>query len=226
MNLIDIFVMVTLVCCVGCSDNTNQPLQNAKLSDTVNDSTNTSEQKQTTHAESRSQAPTTLEASTFDTALALMGNVYTAFWLFSDSDEHYEPLLLLTRVPFKKLLAESKLKSELGHAPENDADRPPLLESSALCLNTYLKDSIWNNDRRPIKAIGVVTGVDNQKNSITIDGLQYRAEEASVSEVINLLEAPEGNELLHRRHAPLAGAEQTARALILLLKNQLKQPVD
>jgi len=49
----------------------------------------------------------------------------------------------------------------------------------------------------------------------------YRYEECPVAEVLQLLERPEGTRPIHRLHAPLAGAEQTARALRLLLREQM-----
>ena len=43
-----------------------------------------------------------------------------------------------------------------------------------------------------------------------------------IIDVVRLLRAPEGKERIHRLFPPLAGMEQTARALRLLLEEQMK----
>jgi hypothetical protein len=97
----------------------------------------------------------------------------------------------------------------------------PLLESLALVIETYRKDSIWNRDRRPLKPVRSIWKVDAETRHIVVNGNTYRYEECPLTEVVRLLEHPEGKLPLHRVHAPLAGATQTARALRLLLKEQL-----
>ena len=214
--------LAAVIYCGGCN-NSGPPLPTDPNSNETSRQAATASEVQTTLDASSVDDDSGIERSIVD--LMPPGNAYTAYWLVSsksDSDEYYEPLLVLTRVTFDKLQAQSELTAQL--TPKlNPGENLPLMEASALCIETYHKDSIWNFDRRPIKAIGVVTDIDDQTNSITIDGHQFRAKQASVLEVISLLENPRGTKPLHRLHAPLAGAEQTTRALILLLKNQLKQ---
>ena len=145
---------------------------------------------------------------------------YTAFWLTAEKPDSrsYGPILLLSRVNLKKLKVISQLNA-LATKPDF-SNAPPLLDSSALTLQTYRKDSIWNSDGRPIKRTGIVTKVDEKTKTITIDSTQFSMETAEIPEVIKLLENPSGTIPLHRAHSPLAGAEMTGRALALLLKEQ------
>jgi hypothetical protein len=55
-----------------------------------------------------------------------------------------------------------------------------------------------------------------------VNGNTYKYEECRINDVVRLLEHPEGKLPLHRLHAPLSGAKQTARALRFLL---LERPV-
>jgi hypothetical protein len=48
-----------------------------------------------------------------------------------------------------------------------------------------------------------------------------RYEDCPLPDVVRLLERPEGTMPIHRLHDPLAGCEQTAKALRLLLREQL-----
>jgi hypothetical protein len=96
-----------------------------------------------------------------------------------------------------------------------------LLDGLALTMETHHKDSIWNPDGRPIKHLQSISKVDWKACEATVNGKKYRYEEAALAEVVQLLERPEGKEPIHRLYGPLSGFEQTAKALRLLLREQL-----
>src|SRR5688572_19957115 len=83
-------------------------------------------------------------------ALGKPAEKYLAFWLTLDPSAkdptEYEPLLLLTRLPLKELPAHYDLRELRDRVLKPGTDEP-LLESLALTIETYRKDSIWNADR-------------------------------------------------------------------------------
>ena len=160
---------------------------------------------------------------------------YRAYWLTDNDPEtakKYSPLLLLTRLPITKLQSFTESMEEMTRM-ENAVKannpkyveqqlRPSLLESMALVIETYNKDSIWNMDGRPIKTMGVFT-FDKKNLSVNYDGREYRLEAASLTDVVKLLKKPEGTQGLHRLFAPLAGAQQTGHALRCMLQVQIEE---
>jgi hypothetical protein len=152
---------------------------------------------------------------------ASLKHQYVAYWLTlhppNPKSTIYEPVLLLARLPIGQLAALSK---DLGGIA-NRKDPAPLLDALALTFETYKKDSIWNPDGRPFKVLQAIDMLDLERREVTINGDKYRYEPASIQEVLLLLEHPEGTVPLHRLHGPLTGFTQTARALGLLLKEQL-----
>ncbi len=107
------------------------------------------------------------------------------------------------------------------HTAGRPADQqPPLLDGFALTVQTYKRDSVWNTDARPFKPVRTLGHFRPKEKEITVNGTAYRYEEGRVADVVRLLERPRGTEDIHRIYPPLAGAEQTARALILLLREQ------
>ncbi len=149
---------------------------------------------------------------------------YLAYWLTSDppakDPTQYEPVLLVTRLPLEKLQPHFDLQRLRDHLLKPDDDQP-LLEALALTIETYRKDSIWNVDRRPLKSVRGIANVNAEKRRVEVNGKTYRYEDCPLANVVRLIERPEGKVPLHRREAPLAGAKQTARALRLLIKEQL-----
>lgn len=146
---------------------------------------------------------------------------YHTFWLTNariTAGETYGPVLLLSRVPLSQLEKHPSLRRSVGE--KGRANQEPLLESIALFIETYRKDSIWNADGRPIKRVESVSDLDETRGTITMNGTRYRFDRAQLGHAIRLLENPLGKQHLHRAHAPLAGAKQTTRALALLLKQQ------
>lgn len=155
---------------------------------------------------------------------------YTAYWLVSDERgvrEEYE-LLLLTRVPLAALRQYSDFRGLTERLAARDslpADAllpraVPLLDSPAIVITTYRRDSIWNVGDGPIQPIGRVSAYDASTRKITVDAAKYRIEDAAVKDVVHLLKHPRGTISIHRLRGPLTGFEQTAKALTLLLEHQ------
>jgi hypothetical protein len=151
------------------------------------------------------------------------GGPYLAYWLTRDPPDaksgESQPVLLLTRVPVANLADYAVF---FGFAGEKKPDeRPPLLEYIAITLETAGKDSVWNSDGRPLKPVRSVGPVRPAAGEVTLNEANYRYEDCPIRDVVRLLEQPEGKLPVHRLYPPLAGAGNTARALTLLLKEQL-----
>jgi hypothetical protein len=148
---------------------------------------------------------------------------YVAYWLTRDPPDpdgaEYGPAVLLTRVPLPELADYDPLFR--AAAKRQGEDRPPLLDGIALTFETYQKDSVWNPDGRPLKLPRSVGPVRAAAREVTVNGTKYRYDDCPIPDVVRLLERPEGKKPLNRIHGPLTGAENTARALMLLLKEQL-----
>jgi hypothetical protein len=149
---------------------------------------------------------------------------YRAFWL-TPSDEGIQgsghERLVLTRGSLAEL---SNLVSLRNLVAANAADSAsPLLDSPAIYWETWNRQCILNVDQKPIKRLETFRLDDDE--TITIGNKSFRYQAAELGEVLDLLEHPEGlpPAALHRRFAPLGGYEQTARALRLLLLEQLKE---
>jgi hypothetical protein len=149
---------------------------------------------------------------------------YHAYWLLSEKTgpraaTEY-PVLLLTQAPIDAF-AEQAIR--LSYLFDQPADKlPPLLDRPALTLTTYAKDSVWNMDMRPLASVRKVRDFRPKEREITVNDTPYRYEPADLKDVVRLLERPEGTRPIHRIHGPLTGVEQTARALKLLLQEQLR----
>ena len=90
-----------------------------------------------------------------------------------------------------------------------------------LSVRTYKKDSIWN-DRVPLKPVTRLKDLNEKERTLELNGVRHTYEECPLADVVSLLKSPEGKERIHRLFAPLYGMEQTARALRLLLEEQMK----
>ncbi len=149
---------------------------------------------------------------------------YHAYWLTRQQADKRAaaeyPVLLLTRAPIDSFAPEAARLSSLFDRP---ADKlPPLFDQPALTLTTHMRDSVWNTDRAPLKGVRKVQDFRPQEHEVTINDTPYRYEPADLKDVARLLERPEGTRPIHRIHAPLTGVEQTARALRLLVQEQLR----
>ncbi len=158
---------------------------------------------------------------------------YLAYWLAShppDPKSHeYEPLLLITRMPIEVLARhverwpDSAPPDELLEKKQSGKKTwtVQLLDGLALTIETHHKDSIWNPDGHPIKHLQSISKVRWQDREAIVNGKNYRYEVCPLADVIRLLDRPEGTMPIHRLHGPLTGYEQTAKALSLLLREQL-----
>jgi hypothetical protein len=157
---------------------------------------------------------------------------YTAYWLTRDPPDpksnEYEPVLLLARYPLEAIAAAPKLSG--AEAPEGPRDKkaPPeptpveAIDAPAITVETYQKDSIWAPNMHPFNPVRSVRDFRPEARRITVNGNRYRYEDCPIRDVVHLLEHPEGTLPVHRVvEFPLRPQPQTARALILLLKEQL-----
>jgi hypothetical protein len=138
-----------------------------------------------------------------------------------------DPLLVISRVPLEQLEAIGNFKNVRNFMDAPEAGVVYILDEPAFFLETHKRDSVWNNDRRPIKPFLGAIRDGKKPDTMMAFGRHYRIEPAETADVIRLLKNPKGTKPLHRRHAPLAGAEQTAKAIVLLLKEQVEHsPAD
>jgi hypothetical protein len=155
---------------------------------------------------------------------ALSLDRYHAYWLHphppGPNCEACYPTLLLTRMPLADLQKMAFLIPDVAGRPAGK--QVPLLDREALTFVTYKKDSVWNIDGVPLKPLHSFGFLRPAERDVKVDGKTYRYEDASIADVVRLLERPEGTHAVHRPYPPLAGAEQTARALRFLLREQLQ----
>jgi hypothetical protein len=145
---------------------------------------------------------------------------YTAYWLTRADGKSEYRTLLITRMSLPELAKLMKLHAELENVLK-DAPAPQLLDQPALTITTYKKDSIWN-DGVPLKPLTRFKDLDEKARTVEVNGVRHHYEECPLADVVRLLKAPEGTEHIHRLHPPLGGMEQTARALRLLVEEQMK----
>jgi hypothetical protein len=131
---------------------------------------------------------------------------YTAYWLTSEEPRAYEDLILARR--------------PLSEMPRGAAAADTsLLTCEGVLVTTYQKDSIWNVDRRPFKPVAGVEKV--LKDSITMNGREFRYAQADLRDVLRLLENPEGTIPIHRIYGPVSGQEDIALELARAIRRQL-----
>src|SRR5262245_50451454 len=139
---------------------------------------------------------------------------YAAYWLTGPKGSKEYPVLLIARLSFREMV---KLVNLFGR------DDVPLLERAGLTITTYKKDEIHNPDLRPIKPLTRFGFLNEKERSVEVNGVRYQYEECPLADVVRLLRNIQGKEGIARINAPLAGMEQTARALRLLLEEQLQE---
>jgi hypothetical protein len=153
----------------------------------------------------------------------------TAYWLSDLSPmtaTMYDPLLVITCVPLEQFEATANMQDLRRLVGESPTEFSYILDQPAIFLETNVRDSIWNQDRRPVKPF---TGkLVKDKNSLTMNayGRQYRITSAATADVIRLLRKPEGTKPLHRLHSPISGAERTVHAIALILEDQVEHSLE
>jgi hypothetical protein len=145
---------------------------------------------------------------------------YVAYWLTKTDGKSEYRMLLITRMPLPELAKLMKLHAELENVLK-DAPAPQVLERPALTITTYKKDSIWN-DGVPLKPLTRFKDLNEKERTLEANDVRHSYEECPLADVVRLLKAPYGTERISRLHAPLGGMEQTARALRLLIEEQMK----
>lgn len=126
-------------------------------------------------------------------ACAAGGYGYQAFWLTPTEKGNEFVDLVLSRRPL----------AELVEVPVST--HATILDSDAVVLTTWAKDSIWNIDRQPIKTLRKVEKVKDGK--VAIAGQVFTWTQADLKDVARILEHPDGSILLHRKYAAAAGQE-------------------
>lgn len=130
---------------------------------------------------------------------------YFTYWLTRfDSNEYVD--LLIAKQPVESF---SRFKFDTQES---------LFDAEAIIVTTYAKDSIWNTDFKPFKQVVSIKKVDASKQLVVLNQKKYQYSIASLREVINLLENPEGTIAIHRILSPTAGAEDFIPQLLLKLK--------
>lgn len=145
---------------------------------------------------------------------------YAAYWLTRADGKSEYRMLLITRTPLGELAKLLKLHGELENVLKG-VPAPQLLDWPALTIATYKKDSIWN-DGVPLKPLTRFE-VNEKERTALVNGVRHKYEECPLADVVRLLDSPEGKERIHRLFPPLGGMEQTARALRLLVAEQMKE---
>jgi hypothetical protein len=133
---------------------------------------------------------------------------YQAFWLTLNEKGNEYVDLVFSRRPLADLVG----------APAST--NTTVLDSDTLVLTTYAKDSIWNIDRRPIKALRQVEKVENAE--VTIAGQVFTWTKADMKDAVRILENPEGKIRVHRIHSATAGQEDEIRQLAKRIRKQIE----
>jgi hypothetical protein len=131
---------------------------------------------------------------------------YEAYWLTNKALGEYVKLVL-TRRPLPDLLTISPPTHQ------------PVLDCDAVILTTYARDSIWNVDQQPLKALAGIERVED--DSIVINGERFTCTQAKLEDVLRLLRNPMGTIPIHRIYGPLSGQEELVRILASRLERQL-----
>jgi hypothetical protein len=133
---------------------------------------------------------------------------YQPYWLSpaKDGEGAEYQFLLVTHGPVEHL-AGQKAWSALP------------FDNMAMTFQTYKRDSFWDH---PFVCVQEFGEVDAKAKTVVVDKVTFSYEACPLRDVVRLLENPTGTIAVHRRVTPLAGAESTAKAFRLLLREQLK----
>jgi hypothetical protein len=141
-------------------------------------------------------------------ACAVGDDRYQAFWLTLNEKGNEYVDLVFSRRPLADLVG--------AHASTNTT----VLDSDALVLTTYAKDSIWNIDRRPLKVLRQVEKIGNTE--VTIASQVFTWTKADMKDAVRILENSEGKIRIHRIHSAAAGQEDEIRQLAKRIRKQIE----
>ena len=130
---------------------------------------------------------------------------YAGYWLVAEHPSSYQ-ILVLTRLPLSQF-----------EAPCPDASLS-ILDCEALWLETYRRQSIWNTDLRPIKALDEIKW--RRDDVVVFQAQRYRLEPAELDEVVSVLRYDSLADI-HRIFAPHAGQEEEIAELADRIEAQL-----
>lgn len=148
---------------------------------------------------------------------------YAAYWLLKPDDDSGMRVLLITRVPLAELPTLMELQEGLDRPGVKRLFVPQLLDLPGLTITTYGTDSISNEDGIALKPLKRFKNLDEKARTVETDGGRRRYEACPLADAVRLLKNPEGKEPINRIYPPLVGMEQTARALRLLLEEQIRE---
>ena len=134
-------------------------------------------------------------------------NEYQAFWLTRNEKGNEYVDLVLSHHPLSGLVGASSTDTNV-------------LDSDAVVVTTYAKDSVWNMDRHPCKALRQVNTVND--GEVMIAGQFFTWTKADMKDVVRLLENPEGKIAIHRIYAASAGQEDDIKELAARIRKQIK----
>lgn len=135
---------------------------------------------------------------------------WQAYWLTGgpNAASGYQWLLI------SRLKLEELAKLDASSFPQ------PILDSSAMWIETHSKNAIWNSDHQPIKIPPHIKNFKAEEQMVLVGGVEYKVEPAPLATAVRLLKEPLGPGHIHRLLPPLAGMERTAQALLALLESQ------
>lgn len=145
---------------------------------------------------------------------------YKAYWLLElkpGERANYQRLLIVQH-PLERL-ANLDFPPR-GHSATRESSTALPFDHWAITFDTYGKDSLWSDPFACVKKFGEY---DQTEKTLVVDGLKSRVEDCSLEEVVRLLENPLGKQMVHRMAHPLSGAERTAKAFVMLLKEQMAE---
>lgn len=139
---------------------------------------------------------------------------WQAYWLTSGSNaENKNPWLLISRLKLEALAVPEELVPLI--TPKSSSQ---ILDSNAVWIETYGKDSILNTDGQPLKIPSLIRNYRPNEQKVIVGDVEYQVEQVPLAVAVELLRKPNGRRGIHRRWPPLTGMEHTAQALLAMLE--------
>ena len=145
---------------------------------------------------------------------------WNAYWLTGGANaENGYQWLLISRQKLEKLAVSEEFSTTITAiaSPDIPNASPPILDASALWIETHGKSAIWNSSGQPIKIPPLIKNYRLDEKTVYVGDVEYRVEPVPVEIALQLLKEPNGKGVLHRRWPPFYGMENTAKALVALL---------